>query len=302
MLQLGRVFETILAHRPDGPAASARDRISGPALRPPLIEGLQQLIELQKVDDELRSVEQEHAGLPARRQALSERREAVEAQLEASKHALQEVEGDQRRSETEAQDKAALKDRLESQQFQVKSNDAYTVLLREIEQAKEAISEAETEVLEAMEAIDAARQRVAESVKEADATLANAAEQERGLDEREKDLDGRIAGLRGRREELCAELTSELLTLYQRILSRRRPAIASVREEMCLGCRIYIPPQQQIELMRGEALITCSRCQRILIHPSALEAANLQLERGLAPPGSALGSSPEPPAKLVKDQ
>lgn len=235
-----------------------------------MVEGLKQLIELQNLDEELLAAEQEHEGLPARRQELAERREAVALEREAAKQALQQAESDQRHAETDAQDKLALKQKLESQQFQVKSNVAYTALLQEIAHADEAISEAETRVLEAMEGIDSASTRLAESEKQGGATLAGVAEQERVLDLREKELDARIAELRENREALCNQLAADLLSHYQRI--RRRPALAQVRDEMCLGCRIHIPPQQQVELIRGDTLITCSRCHRILIHPAALEA------------------------------
>jgi predicted nucleic acid-binding Zn-ribbon protein len=238
-----------------------------------VVEGLRQLIELQQLDDELLAAEQEHGGLPARRQELAERREAVEKEREDAGQALHAAEAEQRRAEVEVQDKQALKQKLESQQFQVKTNEAYTALLHEIEQAGEGISEGETRVLEAMEAIDSARERLADAEKQAEATLVGVAEQERALDLREKELDARIAELRQGRERLCRELDAELLTQYQRIASRRRPAIAQVRDEMCLGCRIHLPPQQQIELMRGEALITCSRCHRILIPPGRFEEA-----------------------------
>jgi predicted nucleic acid-binding Zn-ribbon protein len=238
-----------------------------------VVEGLQQLIELQQLDDELLAAEQEHGGLPARRQELAERREAAENEREAAAQALHEAEAEQRRAEVDVQDKQALKQKLESQQFQVKTNEAYTALLHEIEQAGEGVSEGETRVLEAMEAIDSARERLSQAEKQAEATLAGVAEQERVTDLREKELDARIAQLRGSREALCQELDAELLAQYQRIASRRRPAIARVRDEMCLGCRIHLPPQQQIELMRGEVLITCSRCHRILIPPDRVEAA-----------------------------
>jgi hypothetical protein len=41
--------------------------------------------------------------------------------------------------------------------------------------------------------------------------------------------------------------------------------VVHVREELCLGCRVDIPPQLKIELLRGQRLITCSNCQRILV-------------------------------------
>jgi len=236
-----------------------------------VIEGLRQLVDLQNLDEELLAAEQEHEGLPARRQELAGRREAVDVERETAKQALQQAESDQRHAETDAQDKLALKQKLESQQFQVKSNVAYTALLQEIAQADEAISEAETRVLEAMEGIDSASTRLSEAEKQGEATLAGVTEQERALDLREKELDARIAELRTAREALCSQLAADLLNHYQRI--RRRPALAQVRDEMCLGCRIHIPPQQQVELIRGDTLITCSRCHRILIHPAAFEAS-----------------------------
>jgi predicted nucleic acid-binding Zn-ribbon protein len=55
------------------------------------------------------------------------------------------------------QDQEALLKRLEGQQFQVKSNDAYTALLHEMEHAKQAISDCETRILESMDAIETSR-------------------------------------------------------------------------------------------------------------------------------------------------
>lgn len=231
-----------------------------------MIEGLRQLIDLQQLDDELFADEEENKALPARRQELSERREAVEAELEAARQQLRELEAEQRRAETAVQDAQALHTRLEGQQFQVKSNDAYTALLHEIEQAKEAISAGETQILEAMEAIDAGRERLAAAERQAEATLSGVAEQERSIDEREKQLTARIAELSEQRVAKCDAVDAELLAHYMRIGKRRRPVLARVQKETCLGCRVKIPPQMQIELLRGDELLTCSTCHRILIH------------------------------------
>ncbi len=236
-----------------------------------MIEGLRQLIDLQHLDEELFAAEEENKALPGRRQELAERREAVQAELEAARQVLRDLEAAQRRAETEVQDAQALLTRLEGQQFQVKSNDAYTALLHEIEQAKEAISAGETRILEAMEALDEAREREAAAEKQAESTLAGVAEQERALDEREKQLTARIAALGEQRAGKCEAVDPELLGHYVRIGKRRRPVLARVQKETCLGCRVKVPPQTQIELLRGDELLTCTTCHRILIHDRVYE-------------------------------
>ena len=122
-----------------------------------MLDDLQLLIDLQKLDEQLVASEEESAGLPGRRAERAEMREAAQQRVVAAKEALQEAESEQRHAESALQDQEALIQRLEGQQFQVKSNEAYTALLREMEHAREAISDSETRLLEAMDAIEAGR-------------------------------------------------------------------------------------------------------------------------------------------------
>jgi predicted nucleic acid-binding Zn-ribbon protein len=45
-----------------------------------------------------------------------------------------------------------------------------------------------------------------------------------------------------------------------------------VKEERCGGCRVGIPPQSFIEIIRSETIVTCGNCTRILIHAEKVEA------------------------------
>jgi len=229
-----------------------------------VLEDLQKLIDLQNLDEELAAFEGESAGLPARRTELAERREAAEQRVVAAKDALEEAEGEQRRAEGALQGQEALIQKLEGQQFQVKSNEAYTALLREMEQARQAISDSETRLLEAMDAIEAGVRERAAAEEEVEKVLGRVAAGEKALDAREHELAALIAELREARVTCRASLEAELLEQYDKIATRRRPAVVHVREEICLGCRVNIPPQRLIELLRGQRVITCSNCNRIL--------------------------------------
>jgi len=234
-------------------------------------ETLLQLVELQRLDDELHRISEALEALPAQREASQQR-------LEAGRQRLAEVEeqfeGRQlglRQAETALQDAEALRKRLEAQQSQVKTNEAYTALLHEIEAANEAISEAETRILESMDAT----QEGGASLETARSELAQlergtAAELEE-LEERGKTLIGEQGETQAARADLAGQISEPALKKYTRVLERKRPAIALVENEVCMGCRVGISPQLYVDVIEGKDLIACRTCKRILILPRSLE-------------------------------
>src|SRR5262245_570067 len=235
----------------------------------PLNEGLRRLIDLQKLDDELATLEEEHRALPGRRDALAAQQSAAEERLAAGREALRAAELVQRHAERDLQDREGIVSRLEGQQHQVKTNEAYTALLREIDHAREAISACETRILEAMEGIEACGAAVAAAEAEAKAAGERAQAGTRTLAARESELGARIAALRERRAEARGKVERDLIELYERIAARKRPAVVTVTREICTGCRVDIPPQRFVEILSHQRVVTCGRCQRILIHAEA---------------------------------
>jgi predicted nucleic acid-binding Zn-ribbon protein len=226
---------------------------------------LQRLVELSRLDVQLAALEEDLTGLPARRSAALAQQSAAEERSEAAREELARAEQEQRKSEVAAQDQEALLRKLQGQQFQVKSNDAYTALLSEMERAQAAISEAETKILEAMEAIEAARARHAEVEDERRRVVAHVEGEERACDQREKDLAEQIAKVREERDAAASRLETRLLARYEKIATRRRPAVTMVVAGTCQGCRVGIPPQLVIEIQRGEEPVACPTCARLLV-------------------------------------
>jgi len=236
-----------------------------------VLQGLTQLLELQRVDDELVALQTDYDGLPGHRERIEAERIAGDEQLAAAKQALQDAEGGMRQAEGALQDQEALLQKLESQQFQVKSNDAYTALLREMDQAREAISEHETKILEHMDASEQARGQLAEVEKNIAETHSRLEAERRAIDARDEECTREIARLQALRAEVSPGVERELLAHYERVAKRRRPSVILVREERCGGCRVGIPPQSFIEILRAEAIVTCGNCSRILVHADKLE-------------------------------
>jgi len=224
------------------------------------------------VDDELVALQTEYEGLPGHRTRIEQERSACDQQLAAAKQTLEDAEGGLRQAEASLQDQEALLQKLESQQFQVKSNDVYTALLREMDHARELISGHETEILEHMDAIERARGQLAEVEKQVVETRSRLEAERSAFDARDAECTSEIERLQTLRSEVGPGVGRELLAHYERIAKRRRPAVILVKEERCEGCRVGIPPQSFIEIIRMEAIVTCGNCARILVHAEKLES------------------------------
>ncbi len=124
-----------------------------------------------------------------------------------------------------------------------------------------------------MEGIDAANREIAAADEQAKATRAQVEAGAEELDQRETDLAARLDARRAERSSVSERLDARLLEQYEKIGTRRRPVVVRISQEICLGCRVNIPPQLYIEILRCESLLTCSNCHRILIHERSLDSA-----------------------------
>jgi hypothetical protein len=235
---------------------------------------MERLLELQRLDDELIAFEEELGAAPGRRSRIEAGRSGGATRLAEAREALEQAEAQQRQIEATLQDQEALLKKLEGQQFQVKSNDAYTALLHEMEAAKRAISDGETQILEGMEAIESARAALATGEAEVAEILGRLDTEEKTLDERERELVAAAARVREARAVVRPDIESKLLEKYEKISARRRPAVVLISNEMCVGCRVGIPPQSYIEILRLERVVTCGNCHRILLPVEKIRAGD----------------------------
>jgi hypothetical protein len=230
-----------------------------------LTVALQQLLELSRVDMQLAGLEEQRGAIPGRRAAALTQRGTSEKRLEDAREQVTQAEQAQRRSEAVAADQETLLRKLQGQQLQVKTNEAYTALLSEMERAQGAISEAETHVLEAMDAIEQSRGRLREVEAELRNVRAHTESEEQACDALEKQLSEQVAKLREARDAAASRLEARLLLRYEKIAPRRRPAVTFVVAQICNGCRVGIPPQVLIEIQRAAEPISCPNCNRILV-------------------------------------
>jgi len=159
---------------------------------------------------------------------------------------------------------AKLKDRR-MRMTRIRTDKELGLARREIDLLSEEKSTIETELLTVLGELEeaAARREAAEAELAAMTAERDAAAE--ALREVEAQLGARLAADRQQREALVAAVDGELRRRYEMIFARRNGlAVVAVRAGTCQGCRMRVPPQLFNQIQRGEQVILCPSCQRLL--------------------------------------
>lgn len=81
-----------------------------------------------------------------------------------------------------------------------------------------------------------------------------------------QNLDSRSKELKKQREDLASRINPSILQQYGKVRDRfpLDPLVSVTAGKNCAGCSMQLGPQVQVQLHKGEALIKCPGCARIL--------------------------------------
>jgi predicted nucleic acid-binding Zn-ribbon protein len=153
------------------------------------------------------------------------------------------------------------------QLYQVKTNEQYRAMLKEIEGEEANIRKIEDRLLEKMLEAEELEKLIKEAVSRLDSEKARvAAEVARLQSLRQTDVEERESLLAQRQQDEGA-LSAEVLDLYERVRKARRGvALAEVRDGCCTACNVRLRPQAYNEVRTSQAVVTCESCNRILYY------------------------------------
>jgi len=74
-----------------------------------------------------------------------------------------------------------------------------------------------------------------------------------------------LDALSHKRTSVSKGISQPVFMRYEFIRVRlEHPVIVAVKDGICSGCNIAIPPQSFIELQRGQQILSCPNCQRLI--------------------------------------
>ena len=233
---------------------------------------LQQLVHLQKIDDQIFEHKKTLADIPIQ---LDSARAELEEKKNILKVVTEEIENLQKQRkdlELEVQGENDHMAKAKTKLPAVKTNKEYTAILVEVDAIKEKVSKIEDMELEIMEALEIKAKEIPEVEKKCKEEDAYFNEYRLKKETEEKRFKQELEELVEKRKNISAQLETVILKRYEKILnSREGKAVVGLRENICQGCFQQVLPQMVIEVKVAEKIHQCEGCIRFLFWEEASE-------------------------------
>ncbi len=229
-----------------------------------MLEPVQKLLAVQECDIRSHVIERMLREIPARQKAEAERLVQREHAVTDGEKLLKEAQSRVKQLELEVESRRERVRKLRQQQMEVKSNKEFTAIDVEIKQAEAGTRGVEDQELAAMEAAEELRRSVAENKEALKSAQGEVQAEVRGLEKRAEELRSELEGLTARRATLVPSVSPEWMTAYQRIASRREPALVPIVDATCGGCHMKLAPDKYHSSRKAVSVTTCDWCFRLL--------------------------------------
>lgn len=229
---------------------------------------LSKLIELQELDSEIQRITDRLAKIPEEREQVENdyKRYAAEFLDLQSKH--HQTIKDRKELETELLTVQQQHEKYKQDLMRVTNQKQYETALREIDATKKHASALESEILKRMEELDKLDADLKEKAPDAERKRAETDASLVALSGEYEQTEHRLAELSEQRKQAMGRLPTSLTSTYDRMSrSRRGQALSEVSAEgVCTACRMKVRPKVFSDVRKGDQLITCEHCGRILYY------------------------------------
>jgi len=230
-------------------------------------EDIDTLLKLQKAEIETVNIASLLRETDRKKSELDAKLSEFETGLNEHKKEFEKVGKDCREAEAEIQMNEQRIKTSGERLRQVKTNREYQALQREIDDGKKRTEELELLLLKYLQK----QEKIENILKEQRSDFKQLAEKiksdKQDIDKESKSHRKLFEKYKHQKETIGRNLKPEFLDLFNEIAeSNGGLAVAPVKDEVCMGCFMNIPPQLYIEVLRGKSLILCPQCNRILYH------------------------------------
>ncbi len=223
-----------------------------------------QLYQLQEVELEIESNEQALAQI-ASQLGESQAVARTQTKLKLKQEHLEELGRQQHSAEWEIEDLVNKLTTAEEKLYsgRIKDPKELANLQHEVNGLKARRSQLEDKALEIMDQVELAMASVTTLSNELKELEAEWRRQQQQLSTNMEQLKTTLSDLKHKRQLLSAKIDPQAIEFYQELKKQKRQAVAKVEQGICRGCRISLPTTE-LQRARGDSLVQCSSCGRIL--------------------------------------
>lgn len=226
---------------------------------------LEQLVLLSKIDQEIDSFEPKMESISKTLKDAENKIAKFNVELNNLENEIQDVENQKVQNNAHISEFSAKIKELSKKSGAVKTEKEANALKIEEDIAKEQLDAANDEIVR----LDKILENKELFKKE---LLEEKLKEERNLDEikvsissQMDDLEKERMNVYAKKTKLVAEMNQKVLSFYEKIRKwAKNTAVVPVKKQACYGCFMKIYDKTYLSVIKGEEIITCPHCGRIL--------------------------------------
>lgn len=227
---------------------------------------IENLVKLQNIETEYSRIVSKLNDVSSRLEALDAGIEELRQTIDKESAQIRELKKKYREHESDVQMNISRIKKSKERLSAVKTNREYLSMLKEIEKSEAMNSQIEDEMLECLELMERIEEAVSTKENEFITRSDQVDREKENIHMETEHGKNKLAQLDAELKEYYSMIEPVLLNRFIKIKEQQagKTAIVPVKDAVCQGCNLNLPPQMYNELHRGNTLKFCPNCQRII--------------------------------------
>lgn len=229
------------------------------------LKQIEQLAALQKIDDEIMYLNAFLQNAPLELAQMQGRSVELQDNIKELDEKVAQIAGQRDQLDRDMEDAGLKIKKSKNKLMMVSNSKEHQAMIREIDNLEKMNRNREEEKVALMEEIARQEETLADVKKEFADLHQEISLKKKQINQKLQSSKERLKALQGLRGEAEEVIPKPILSRYQFIRSRlSQPVVVAVGQGICSGCNISIPPQTYNVLQKGEQILSCPNCHRII--------------------------------------
>lgn len=226
---------------------------------------LEQLVLLSKIDQEIDSFEPKMESISKALKDAENKIAKFNVELNNLENEIQDVENQKVQNNAHISEFSAKIKELSKKSGAVKTEKEANALKIEEDIAKEQLDAANDEIVRLDKILENKELFKKELLEEKSKEEQNLDEIKVSISSQMDDLEKERMNVYAKKTKLVAEMNQKVLSFYEKIRKwAKNTAVVPVKKQACYGCFMKIYDKTYLSVIKGEEIITCPHCGRIL--------------------------------------
>lgn len=230
-----------------------------------MLQTLKKILEIQELDRQMIQLMDLKRSRQAELNSINSMKETLRQQSVSKEKEVLDLKKNIRLAEGEISELAAKFKKLESQQHSIKKVEEFNALNHEMSQMDRERITREQRLGEVTERLNAEEETLQNILRSLEATIEKNVAIEAEIHEAIAQINAEGRMLKAQRNKMLEHADPEVFRVYERLLRNKKDrVVVPIENRCCSGCHIMLTAQDENLVRKGEHLVFCEHCSRIL--------------------------------------